>query len=610
MSLAVRAESIRVRSSFPLSSGRRIGYVMSMRAVPWPEPDPVIAAAIGAKYRGRRAPLAVAMRDRLGQWMADEQFAAAFGARGRPGWPPSRLAVVTVLQMAENLTDRQAAEAVRTRLDWQYALGLGLDDPGFDHSVLSEFRTRVAAGGLEETALDALLARLAAEGLVKAGGKQRTDSTHVLAAVRALHTVELAGESVRAAVEALAAAHPGWLAQRVCVPDWNRRYGARIDSWRLPAGKAKRDALTLEFAADGYALAAACYDQAAPGWLRDIPAVQALRTVLVQNFTRTVDAQGRQVIRRREPEAGGGDGVPPAHLKLSSPYDTDARWGAKQDTLWLGYKLHISETCEDPPGCGCPPDTAPGRCGHDVRPNLITCVATTGATVPDAQMTTPVNTALDRRGLAPGRHYLDSGYASARNMLDAARQSGITLVTPLLADRSAQARAGQGYDQANFAIDYDTRTITCPQGNLSSSWTPTTNRGRDVIIAGFHVTTCRPCPARAQCTTATRTGRQLTIPPRELHDLQASARAGQAGKDWQEDYKRRAGAEATMSQAVTITGSRRTRYRGLRKIHLEHVYSAVALNLYRLDAYWNDTPLNRRRTSHLARLDHSLQLAA
>jgi transposase len=143
---------------------------MSMRAVPWPDPDPVVAAAIRAKYAGRRAPLAVAMRDRLGQWMADELFAAAFGVRGRPGWPPSRLAVVTVLQMAEDLTGRQAADAVRARLDWQYALGLGLDDPGFDHSVLSEFRDRVAGHGLEEAALDALLAKVAAGGLVTAGG--------------------------------------------------------------------------------------------------------------------------------------------------------------------------------------------------------------------------------------------------------------------------------------------------------------------------------------------------------------------------------------------------------------------------------------------------------
>ena len=206
---------------------------MCVQPVAWPEPDRQIVAAIVAKYRGKRPrPLAVQVRDRLGQWLADEQFAAAFGIRGRPGWSPSRLALVTVLQRAENLTDRQAAEAVRTRIDWQYLLGLALDDPGFDHTVLAEFRGRVAEAGLERVALDALLAQLAAGGLITAGGKQRTDSTHVVAAVAALNRLELAGESVRAALEALAAAHPDWAAQRICVSDFARRYGTPMTSWR------------------------------------------------------------------------------------------------------------------------------------------------------------------------------------------------------------------------------------------------------------------------------------------------------------------------------------------------------------------------------------------
>lgn len=572
-----------------------------MRAVPWPEPDPVVAAVIRAKYAGRRVPLAVAVRDRLGQWLADEVFAAAFGVRGRPGWPPSRLAVITVLQMLEDLGDRQAAEAVRTRLDWQYLLGLGLADPGFDHSVLSEFRGRVAEHGLEEAVLDALLARLAADGLIRAGGKQRTDSTHVIAAVRALHTAELAGESVRAALEALAAAAPDWLAARLCLSDWERRYGARISTWqrRVP-GKAERDRLAVQYARDGYALVAACYEETAPPWLREIPAVQVLRTVLIQSFTRALGEDGAEVISRREP---GGDGVPPAHIKISSPYDADARRGAKKDLHWLGYKLHISETCDDPPACGCP---AAGRCAHDVRPNLITCVMTTPATVCGIELTTPVNAALHDRDLAPARHYLDTGYASALAILDAARLAGITLVTPLRADGSRQARAGSGYDLTAFAIDYDARTATCPQGRTATGWTPVSREGsRDVIVVRFGITTCRPCPVREQCTTARRNGRQLTILPRDQHELQAAARAAQQGENWQDDYKRRAGIEGTISQAVTITGCRQTRYRGLSRTHLGHVCSAVALNLCRLDAYWNDTPLNRKTTTHLARLTHA-----
>src|SRR6266849_139529 len=227
---------------------------MCMQPAAWPEPDPQIAAAIAAKYRGKRPrPLAVQVRDRLGQWLEDEEFAAAFGIRGRPGWSPSRLALVTVLQRVEDLTDRQAAEAARTRIDWQYLLGLPLDDPGFDHTVLAEFRGRVADAELEQVALDALLAKLAAGGLLKAGGKQRTDSTHVVAAVAALNRLELAGESVRAALEALTAARPGWVAQRICVPDFARRYGTPMTSWRPPQSEARRQELAIAYARDGYA---------------------------------------------------------------------------------------------------------------------------------------------------------------------------------------------------------------------------------------------------------------------------------------------------------------------------------------------------------------------
>jgi transposase len=297
---------------------------MCVQPSSWPEPDPRIAAAIAAKYPGKRPrPLAVQVRDRLGEWLGDEQFTAAFGVRGRPGWSPSRLALVTVLQRAENLTGRPAAEAVRTRIDWQYLLGLPLDDPGFDHTVLSEFRARVAEGGLEQVALDALLERLAADGLIKAGGKQRTDSTHVVAAVAALNRLELAGESVRAALEALAAAHPAWLGQRICVPDWSRRYGTPLTSWRPPASKAKQDELAIAYARDGYALLEAVYGERSPAWLAEIPAVDVLRRVLVQNYTRNIHADGREVIKRREKEPEG-DGLPPGRDRIASPYDLDA----------------------------------------------------------------------------------------------------------------------------------------------------------------------------------------------------------------------------------------------------------------------------------------------
>jgi len=584
---------------------------MSLQPVPWPEPDPRIAAAIEAMYgsRKRERPLAVEIRDRLGQWLADEDFAAAFGIRGRPGWPPSRLALVTVLQRAEKLTGRLAAEAVRARLDWKYLLGLPLDDPGFDHTVLAEFRGKVAEAGLEQVALDALLAKLAAGGLVKADGKQRTDSTHVVAAVAALNRLELAGESVRAALEALAAAHPDWLAQRICVPDWTGRYGTPLTAWRPPASQAKQDELAIACARDGYTLLGALCAESSPAWLRELPAVDVLRRVLVQNCTRAITGS-KEVIKRREKEPEG-DGLPPGHARIASPYDTDARWGVKREEFWLGYKLHVTETCDDEPRCGCPGDGVTGRRGHDedcaapAFPNLITHVATTDATVTDNQMTSVIHDDLAGKTLVPGRHYLDSGYLSAALLVSEAARHGIALIGPLLADTSAQARAGAGYARADFATDYDSKTVTCPQGKTSASWTPCTQRGKDAIVATFSAAGCGPCPARSLCTTSGSKRRQITVPPRDLAAAQAAARAAEKTIPFRADYARRAGVEGTTHQAISH-GARRARYRGLPRTRLDHVYMACALNLLRLHAYWTGTPLDRRRTSHLARLELSL----
>jgi hypothetical protein len=587
---------------------------MCMQPVAWPEPDPRVAAVVAAIYGGRKTerPLTVLIRDRLGEWLRDEQFAAAFGTRGKPGWSPSRLALVTVLQRAENLTDRLAADAVRIRIDWKYLLGLALEDPGFDHTVLAEFRARVADAGLEQVALDALVERLAAEGLVKAGGKQRTDSTHVIAAVAALNRLELAGESVRAALEALAAAHPAWLEQRICVPGSARRYGTPMTSWHPPVSQARRDELAIAYARDGYALLEAVYDRAAPTWLRELPAVDVLRRVLLQNYTRTITG-GKEVIRRREKEPEG-DGLPPGHIRIASPYDTDARNGAKREEFWLGYKLHITETCDDAPPCSCRPPGASGQpaagarehgkgCAHLVFPNLITHVATTDATVTDNQMTAVIHDDLAAKTLAPGRHYTDSGYLSAALVVSELARHGIALTGPLLADTSAQARAGHGYARADFAINYDTKTVTCPQGKTAATWTPCTQRGQDAIVATFAASDCGPCPARALCTKSRR--RQISLLPRDLAEAQAAARTAETTIPFQADYARRAGVEGTMHQAASH-GARRARYRGLPKTRLDHLYMACALNLIRLAAYWTGTPLDRQRTSHLARLELSL----
>ena len=188
-------------------------------------------------------------------------------------------------------------------------------------------------------------------------------------------------------------------------------------------------------------------------------------------------------------------------------------------------------------------------------------------------------------------------------MVTALATWGIALIGPLLADTSAQARAGKGYARADFTIDYDNRTVTCPQGKTSASWTPCTQHGKDAIVATFSAADCGPCPARALCTTGTTTA-ALAAAPRPGR---SPGRRPRRGKDdrFQADYARRAGVEGTMHQAASH-GARRARYRGLPKTRLDHVYMACALNLLRLHAYWTGTPLDRQRTSHLARLELGL----
>jgi len=574
---------------------------MSMQPRPWPD-VPELTARM-ARSSSPKGNLAMRIRDELGEVYADARFAAAFGVRGRPGISPGQLMMASVLQFSENLTDRQAAEAVRDRMTWKYALGLVLEDPGFDASVLSEFRSRLVAGDLTSLALDALLERLAGLGLVRAGGRQRTDSTHVLGAIRDLNRLELAGETLRAALEALAAAAPGWLAG-VIDESWQQVYGARIDDLHLPDGQARRRELMARYGTDGYYLLERVHEPAAPGWLRELPAVQALRRIWIQQFYREV-TDGGQEVRRREklPE---GDGLPPARARLISPYDLDARYSVKRDHGWGGYKVHFTEACDAPqpgpdPGTGPAPGGGPER---GDRPNLITAVATTEATVPDAAMTTPVHQQLSERQLLPSEHLVDSGYPSAELIIHAARVFGITLVSPVLLDTSAQARAGAGYDKASFAFDFDARQATCPQGVASSTWTPCLQRQDEAIVVSWPKKACLPCPARQLCTSGRR--RQITLRSRELHEALASARTEQTSAQWKARYAARAGVEGTMRQATHVTGIRRARYLGLPKTQLEHNIAAAAINMIRLDAYWTGHPLDRTRSSHLARLDFTL----
>ena len=331
-----------------------------------PETARIARAAFPKSHRYLR------VADELDSLFTDEAFLALYPTHGQPAQPPWRLALVTLLQFAEGLSDRQAANAVRSRIDWKYVLRLELTDPGFDASVLSEFRTRLIAGAAESLLFDILLTWCRDRQLINARGRQRTDSTHILAAVRALNRIEVVGETLRHALNNLAAVAPEWLLA-VSPPEWRDRYARRAEDDRLPTTQAARTALTLTTGGDGWQLLAAVDHPDTPHWIREVPAVAVLRRVWMQNYW----WDGTQ-LRWRD-----ADNIPPAAQFISSPYDLEAHYARKHTTQWVGYKVHLTETCEDD------------------LPHLITHVETTSGPVADGTATPKIHAALRRRGLLP-----------------------------------------------------------------------------------------------------------------------------------------------------------------------------------------------------------------
>ncbi len=434
-----------------------------------PVPDETARIARAAFPKGHPY---LRLADELGPLFTDATFAALFPTHGQPALAPWRLALVTILQFAEGLADRPAADAVRSRIDWKYVLRLELADPGFDASVLSEFRTRLIDGGAETLLLDTVLGWCREQKLLTARGRQRTDSTHVLAAVRALNRIEVVGETMRHALNTLAVVAPEWLRPHAS-SDWIARYDRRAEDDRLPASKAARETLALTMGADGYALLRAIYAASTPIWLREVPAVQTLRHVWVQQYQLV---EGSVQWR-------AADNIPPASIFISSPYDRDAHYAKKGTTQWVGYKVHLTETCD-----------------ADL-PRLITHVETTPGPTADGEMTPAIHAALDVQDLLPREHLVDTGFLDAALLVSSRAEYQVELVGPTRSDYHWQAREGTGFAAAFFAVDWEKRHAICPAGHTSISWTPAVDkRTNQVIKIKFSSRDCRPCPHRSQCT--------------------------------------------------------------------------------------------------------------
>jgi transposase len=474
---------------------------------------------------------------------------------------------------------------VRARLAWKYLLGLELTDPGVDFSVLSACRDRLLAGRAEELLLAKRLARCQTRGLRKGRGPQRTDSTQVVAAIRALNRVELVADTLRAALNALATAAPEWL-RAVAPPAWYERYGRRIEDSRLPRDQAERAAYAQMVGEDGVALLDALEVPEVPAALQTLPRVEAWRRAWQRHDDRPVGeapvegAQlGRPVRFKTHRE------WPPAAESIDSPDDLDARYRHTRDTQWTGSRVHISETCESS------------------APPLLTHVHTTTAVVHEAQGTEPIQHALVAKQLPPSEPFVDAASMDAELLVHSREAYGITLRGPARPNPNWPARVEGAYPLTAFVVDWERQQVHCPQGHSATSWTERGDATRATSIqVRFRRQDCRACAARALCTQATQAARTLKRHPQAQEAALQAARAWYASPEGKQGYTRRAGIEGTLSQGVRAFGLRHMRYRGLPKTHLQHVATAAAMHVDRTVAWLDERPQAKTRISRFAAL--------
>ena len=484
------------------------------------------------------------MRDEVGTIYEDEAFAHLF-----PDARPTRRGPLAAGAGRRSSSSPRTSPTGRrprpcaARIDWKYALSLELTDPGFDASVLCEFRARLLEGDAGHLLLDVLLRRFRELALLKARGKQRTDSTHVLAAVRALNRLELVRETLRHARDVLTEVAPGWLLVHAR-GEWVKRYRGRSDAERLPKGKEAQRELADQIGRDGAALLGAISSADAPSWLREVPAVETLRRIWVQHSRQT-----ERGVRFRTTE----DGLPPSAPFISSPYDADAHLGKQRTTCWIGDKVSLTETCEDD------------------LPNLITHVETTAAPTADGEVTPKVHEDLQAKDLLPAVHLVDTGFLDAELLVESRRQYQVELLGPTRQDRRWQARAERGLRQPSTSpwtsgggrpsARRDTRASSgCPASTTAATTAATSGSRRRTAA---RVPAAPRAPSRGR---STRGGASPSGPNRSTRPCRSggnsrrarSTRGSTPGEQAWKARSRRASGGAGFDARATSVSPRRT----------------------------------------------------
>jgi transposase len=352
-----------------------------------------------------------------------------------------------------------------------------------------------------------------------------------------------------------------------------KRYDRRLDDARLPKGREKRQELAEAIGRDGHKLLAAISDSTAPPWLWEIPATQILRLIWIQQYY-----VEEETVRWRAEQ----DGLPPSSRFISSPYDLEAHLAKKGTTAWIGYKVHLTESCDED------------------APHLITNVETSAAPTADGAMTPEIHEALQNKDLLPEQHIVDTGYLDAHLLVDSREDFGVDLLGPTRPDYKWQAREETGFAAEHFVIDWDHEVATCPEGKTSISWSPAVDkRTNQVIKIKFSGRDCRVCPSREHCIRSTKRypRRTVTVRPKEQYLALKAAREREGTLEFKKDYAKRAGIEGTISQGVRAFGLRHSRYLGHAKTSLQHILTAAAINFVRVDRWLSEVPRAQTRRS-------------
>lgn len=477
----------------------------------------------------------------------EQDFVDFYSTEGKPCISPVILAFVTVFQFMEKLPDRQAAEAIRMRMDWKYALHLPLAYEGFDYSVLSEFRDRLLEHHAEGLVFEQLVQEFRALGLVKPRGRQHSDSIAMLMHVRHLSRLELVVETLRLAVTAVLQVNRTW-AEQIVPPSWEDLYGERFVMQRHRKEEwAEYDKHVGE---DGNWFLALVEGESAPAELKNLSEIQVLKTVWAQQFR---EAEGKIMYQTGTTYDG--------HTQIQTPHDPEARYSRKRIQEWIGGKVQVTET-ED-----------------EEYPHIITDIVATCSSQTDYEALAGIQDRLMKRDCVPEKQYVDSGYLSGPNLATSAK-NGIDLIGPPCPVISRQSKIPNGITTEQFAIDVDAQAATCPAGvkaKPDDGW-----KGK--IRFRFPDEVCAACALRSRCCAGSK-GRTLCVGL--TYPLLQKARQRQTTDDFKSDYhKHRSGVEGCLSALVRGNGLRISRYVGNRKRHLQALFSGAAANLKRV-ASWS-----------------------